>query len=54
MVSITDFDSVSIGSNPIRVTHRRLAHLAEHLVYIQRVIGSSPISSTIGSDARIG
>ena len=47
MVSITDFDSVGLSSNLNRSSNSRLTQLEECLFYMEEVIGSSPISTTI-------
>ena len=46
MVSITDFDSVGLSSNLNRSSNSRLTQLEECLFYMEKVIGSSPISTT--------
>jgi hypothetical protein len=46
---MADLESVVAGSNPVFLTLSiigGLAHLGEHLFCKQKVIGSSPISST--------
>ena len=47
MVSITDFDSVCIGSSPVRVTHRVVEELGlSRFVWDEEHTGSNPVYPT--------